>query len=197
MEMDFIFRILFIIAAIAMFAVRIYYQNKVLPERKHETIKSNPLELVPGVIAALTTIVFGLEYILAPGFFQFTYIFRYPDWLRWLGFAMLTLGILLLWFAHYHLGRSFSSFVAMKQGQAFVNTGPYRYIRHPIYTAYFLNYLGGGLLASNIVLTLVPEICFCIMVILRIGKEEDMLLAEFGEQYQAYMSKTGRFLPFI
>jgi protein-S-isoprenylcysteine O-methyltransferase Ste14 len=194
---DLMFRILFVMATVAMMLIRVYYQKKVLPKRKQESIKGNPLALIPGAIAALTAIVFGLEYIIAPGTFRFAYIVDFPQWLRWIGFFMLGSGILLLRAAHHHLGLSFSSFVALKEEQALVETGPYRTIRHPIYTAYFINYLGGGLLAGNIILTAVPTACFVLMVAFRIHEEEAMLMEAYGERYKAYMGRTGRFLPFF
>ena len=197
MNTELIFRTLFTLMTIGMTTIRVYYQKKVLPERKRESIKGNPLALIPGAIAALTTIVFGLEYIIKPGSFRFAYLVTYPNWLRWLGFTMLAVGILLLWSAHHHLGRSFSSFVAFKENQTFVDTGPFRYIRHPIYTAYILNYIGGGLLAANIVLSVVPVVCFCVMIAFRVREEEAMLMEEYGERYKTYMTKTRRFLPFL
>jgi protein-S-isoprenylcysteine O-methyltransferase Ste14 len=60
-----------------------------------------------------------------------------------------------------------------------------------------MNYTGGGLLASNLILTLVPVVFFGLMIALRIEEEESMLVAEYGERYQAYMANTGRFLPFL
>ena len=197
MKSELIYRILFILTAIAMTLIRVYYQKKVAPERKQETIKGNPVALIPGAIAALTTIIFGLEYMITPGSFRFAYSVTYPNWLRWIGFILLTTGILLLQSAHHHLGCSFSSFVALKESQSFVDTGPYRVIRHPIYTAYIMNYIGGGLLSANIILTIVPVVCFVLMIIFRIGEEEAMLIEEFGDTYQTYMTKTGRFLPFF
>ena len=192
-----IFRTLLIISGIAMMTIRIYYQRKVLPERKRTTVKGNPLGLIPGAIAALVTFTFGLEYIFAPGTFSFACAIEYPVWLRWVGVIMLVLGISLLGAAHHHLGRSFHSLVALKEGQVLVDTGPYRYIRHPIYTAYILNYVGGGLLSANWILTLFPVFFFALMICFRIGEEEEMLIEEFGERYREYMRRTGRLLPFM
>ena len=76
-----------------------------------------------------------------------------------------------------------------------VKRGPYQWIRHPIYSAYLLNYLGGGLLASNIVLTFVPAIFFSILVALRVNTEEQAMLEQFGDEYREYMKRTGRYLP--
>ena len=197
MNSEIVFRVLLASFGIFMMAIRIYYQNKVLPESKNTTVRGNPINLIPGAVAALTSITFSLEYIIAPGTFRFAYLLAYPYWLRYLGMTLLGAGIILLGSSHYHLDRSFSSFVAMKEEQSFIDTGPYRYIRHPIYTAYFMNYIGGGLLSSNVVLTIIPATFFALMIALRIGEEETMLVEEFGDEYRAYMKKTGRFLPFF
>jgi protein-S-isoprenylcysteine O-methyltransferase Ste14 len=60
-----------------------------------------------------------------------------------------------------------------------------------------MNYLGGGLLAANWVLTIIPTLSFALMIALRIGEEEQMLVELFGNTYIAYMERTGRFLPFF
>jgi len=194
---ELVYRLLFIVTGIAMMAIRLHYQKKVLPQREETSIEGKPAHLIPGVIAALTTIIFSLEYIIAPRTFSFAYPFNFPDWLRIAGTIMLACGLLLLWSAHHHLDRSFSSFVASSEGQPMVTSGPYQYVRHPIYTAYFLNYLGGGLLASNTVLAIIPTLCFLWMVALRIGEEEQLLVNLFGDDYVDYMERTPRFLPFV
>ena len=75
---------------------------------------------------------------------------------------------------------SFHSLVVQKKDQELVQTGPYKWTRHPIYTAYFLNYIGGGLLASNWVLTFFPTFSFGLMVYLRLGEEEAAMIELFG-----------------
>ena len=195
MTSEIIYRILMILAFIAMFAIRIYFQSKVLHEKREINIQDNKLSLVAGSIAALTTLTFGAEYIFFPGTFGFTYLLNYPDWLRWLGFIVLSAGIALLGSAHYHLGKSFHSLVVSKDEHQLVTSGPYYRIRHPIYTAYLMNYLGGGLLASNLVLTFVPIIFFGLMIINRIPREEVLMRKEFGQEYLDLEKRTGRLLP--
>jgi protein-S-isoprenylcysteine O-methyltransferase Ste14 len=155
---EIVYRILMIVAFIAMFGIRIYFQSKVLHEKREIKIQENKLSLISGGIAAITTMVFGAEYLFFQGAFGFTYLLDYPDWLCWLGVVLLAVGITLLGLAHYHLGKSFNSLVVTKEQHQLVTSGPYRWIRHPICTAYLINYVGGGLLASNLVLTFVPVI---------------------------------------
>lgn len=197
MDYEKLFRLLFIISTIFMFAIRIYYQRKIKPEQSLTQVRGSRLRLIPGAIAALVTIVFGLEYIFAPGTFEFAYLIDYPTGLRWVGALMLAIGISLLWAAHYSLGKSFHSLVVLKEDQVLIETGPYKWIRHPIYTAYFLNYIGGGLLAGNWVLTFIPTFFFGLMIYLRLGEEEAVMIEKFGDDYRHYMERTGRFLPKI
>jgi protein-S-isoprenylcysteine O-methyltransferase Ste14 len=197
MTSEIIYRTLFILAFIFMTGIRVYYQSKVLHDKGKIEIKEGSLSLIAGSIAALTTIVFGAEYIFFPGTFSFAYVLPYPDWLRLPGALVLAGGITILGIAHHHLGKSFHSFVVSKENQVLVETGPYRWIRHPIYTAYILNYIGGGLLSSNLILTIVPVTMFSILVAIRMGKEEEVLKETFGQKYIEYMKCTGRLVPQI
>jgi protein-S-isoprenylcysteine O-methyltransferase Ste14 len=191
---ELVYRILMVVAFLFMLGIRIYYQRKVLQDERKFEMREGALDLISGAVAALTTMFFSGAYILFPNAFRFAYL-PYPDWLRWVGVGLLSGGIALLWVAHHHLDRSFNSFVGTREEQKLVTSGPYSYIRHPIYTAYFMNYLGGGLLASHWVLTFIPLIFFGILVINRMGKEEAMLREEFGADYQDYARKTGMLLP--
>jgi protein-S-isoprenylcysteine O-methyltransferase Ste14 len=197
MHTETIFRTLFILTFIAMLVIRVYYQSKVLRDKREIEIKEGRLSLIAGSVAALTAMVFGAEYIFSPGFFSFAYVLPYPDWIRWLGGIVLAGGIVLLGFSHHHLGRSFHSLVVTKEHQALVETGPYRWIRHPIYTAYFLNYVGGGLLSGNWVLTFIPVTMYAILVAIRMKKEEVVMEELFGQDYIEYKERTGRLIPLL
>lgn len=195
MDNEKIFRTLFALAFVAMMAIRIIYQSRVLRDKGQIEVREGYLSLIAGSVAALTTVVFGAEYLFFPGFFSFAYALHYLNWVRWLGGLLLALGIALLGFSHYHLGSSFHSLVVSKENQVLVRTGPYRWIRHPIYTAYLMNYLGGGLLAGNLMLTLVPVTMYAILVASRMGREEEVMRENFGQAYTEYEARTGRLCP--
>jgi protein-S-isoprenylcysteine O-methyltransferase Ste14 len=197
MTPEIVFQILMGISFISLFAIRIYFQSRVLHEDREIKIQENKLSLVAGSIAALSTLIFGAEYLFFRGAFSFAYILDFPGWLRWLGAILLFLGISLLGSAHYHLGKSFNSLVVAKEGHQLVTSGPYRWIRHPIYTAYLMNYVAGGLLASNLALTFLPVIFFSLMIINRIPREESLMREEFGQDYLDLEAQTGRLLPKI
>ena len=194
MNNEVLFRLLYTIAAIFMFAIRIYYQSRIKSVQSGTQERGSRLHLFPGAIAALVTIVFGFEYIFAPGTFDFAYLIEYPTWLRWVGALMLAVGISLLWSAHHSLGMSFHSLVVQKEDQELVKSGltngsAIRSIQHISY------YIGGGLLASNWVLTFIPVLCFGLMVHLRLGEEEAAMIEMFGDDYRQCMDRTGKFFP--
>jgi protein-S-isoprenylcysteine O-methyltransferase Ste14 len=195
MDKEPLFRALMFLAFIALMCIRFYYQSRIYREKREVEIREGGVSLLAGAVAALTTIVFSAEYIFFPGTFAFAYALRYPDWLRWLGSLLLFGGIFLQGAALHHLGRSFHSLVVAKENQVLVESGPYHWIRHPIYTAYLVSYLAGGLLASNWVLTFVPVTADAILAAIRIPQEEKVMEELFGQRYVEYKSRTGRLLP--
>jgi protein-S-isoprenylcysteine O-methyltransferase Ste14 len=73
--------------------------------------------------------------------------------------------------------------------------GPYRWMRHPMYTALFLLGVGFLLLTSNWAVGVPLIIALPILVAVRVGNEEALMIEQFGDEYRAYMQQTGRFLP--
>jgi protein-S-isoprenylcysteine O-methyltransferase Ste14 len=118
----------------------------------------------------------------------------FPVWLRWVGFA-LGLASLGLWvWAQAALGKEWSPQLQLREEHLLVTTGPYARIRHPIYTAMIGYGISLALVTANWVF-----VAFAVLVIAgslaRVPKEEQMMIEEFGGQYEAYMQRTGRFFP--
>ncbi len=188
------FRVMILLGGLGVGAIRGYYQSKVLSERERTQETGRRWRLVPIALAALVNIVFGVAFIVAPRAWAWSYV-RYPLWMRALGTVVLGAGVALLWWSHAHLGKSFHSLVVRKEEQVLVESGPYRWVRHPIYTAYLFSYIGTGLVASSWVLTFVSGALFALGAALRIPEEEAVMVAQFGDAYRALMARTGRLLP--
>jgi protein-S-isoprenylcysteine O-methyltransferase Ste14 len=77
-----------------------------------------------------------------------------------------------------------------------VTHGPYRYVRHPFYDAVALAVVANGLAAANWFLLLGGLLAIA-LIVLRTSREEERLLARFGDSYRVYRARTGRFLPKI
>ncbi len=76
-----------------------------------------------------------------------------------------------------------------------IEEGPYRRVRHPMYTAFILLGLGFFLLSWNWLIGgawLAPSV---LVITRRIPQEEAMMAEQFGEDYEEYKARTGRFLP--
>jgi protein-S-isoprenylcysteine O-methyltransferase Ste14 len=117
-----------------------------------------------------------------------------PVWLRWIGVGLgAAAGGLLVW-TLVNLGRNLTDTVVTRRAHTLVTTGPYRWIRHPFYVTTALSVTANGLVAANWFLLAAGWLTVALMVI-RTTKEEELLLARFGEAYRSYMERTGRFLP--
>jgi protein-S-isoprenylcysteine O-methyltransferase len=113
------------------------------------------------------------------------------------GFFLFALGLVLRWFSIVYLGRFFTVNVAIAADHKLIESGPFRWMRHPSYTGMLLIVLGIGLCAGNftsLLIIVVPSVCVCFW---RIRIEEEALMSAFGEQYRAYMKRTKRLVPLI
>src|SRR5207244_13163079 len=117
-----------------------------------------------------------------------------PGKVRALGVAAGIGGGLLMTWALRSLGRNLTDTVVTRENHTLVQTGPYRWVRHPFYDAVALLILSAVLIASNAFLLLTGAAALALIWI-RTKREEELLLARFGNQYRAYMIRTGRFLP--
>ena len=114
-----------------------------------------------------------------------------------IGIFLILAGTAFRWYAIRTLGKYFTLQVATQPGQAVVENGPYRWIRHPSYTGSLMSLLGLGLVLSNW-LSLIAVLLFTIIgYSYRIWVEEMALVNALGEPYRDYMKRTKRIIPFI
>lgn len=119
-----------------------------------------------------------------------------PVWMRWVGVGIgLIAGSLLTW-TFRSLGTNLTDTVVTKKDHTLVTTGPYGSVRHPFYTSVALAVLANSLAAANWFLFITGSLAFMLLVI-RTRKEEENLVARFGDEYGNYMKRTGRFVPRI
>jgi protein-S-isoprenylcysteine O-methyltransferase Ste14 len=118
------------------------------------------------------------------------------DTIRWVGVALFATGGALRIWPVFVLGHRFSGLVAIQSGHTLVTNGIYGVIRHPSYFGLLINSLGWSLgfrSGVGVLLTvlLVPPL------LARIDAEENLLHSEFGDNYNAYRSRTWRLIPGI
>jgi len=116
----------------------------------------------------------------------------YMTYMQTLGLSIMSFGYFLFEWSVIARGKYATSW-EMPKNQMLVTWGPYRYVRHPSYTAYFLMFIGFSLVWLNLVAFLpllgIPGYVTATAV------EEELLLRRFGEAYRRYQLRTGKFFP--
>ena len=120
-----------------------------------------------------------------------------PAPVQWAGLAVALTGMALREWAILHLGRAFSPIVRVVPDQGLVTSGPYRRVRHPSYTGSIITFGGFGLAAGTWLGALLVIAITLLAYNYRVRVEEQAMLEVFGDEYQSYMARTGRFLPKI
>ncbi len=116
---------------------------------------------------------------------------------RLLGVALVIGGLALRWYSILHLGRFFTVNVAIASGQKVVETGPYRWVRHPSYSGALAAFLGLGICSENWLSLAVLFLPIAWAFRCRIAVEEVALLEGLGDPYRAYAARTRRLVPWI
>ncbi len=168
---------------------RAYRTNTIVSENRSR------LDSVLMVIPAFGMLILPLVYAFSDMLNFADY--RLSPWAGWVGTAQFTGGLVLLWRSHADLGSNWSPSVQIREGHTLVTHGVFKRIRHPMYAAHFLWGCAQPLLLQNwiagfsMLVTLVP------LMLVRVPREERMMLERFGEEYRSYMRRTVRGLPFF
>lgn len=151
---------------------------------------SKRLILIAGALATF------LAFAIASRLRQFS-IATGRDALYAAGIGCLVAGGLLRRHCFRMLGDSFTYDVRVRAGQAVIEQGAYRYVRHPSYTAGLLLFSGVGLALTNWLSLLVALLLPSIAYLYRISVEEHALVETLGPAYAVYMKRTKRLVPFV
>lgn len=119
-----------------------------------------------------------------------------PPTLRWIGLALVVGGPALAIWAATTLGRHFDMDVEVHGGHELVRSGPYRIVRHPIYSALGLHYLGAILATGNLLLAAGTLLVTFPAFYLRASVEERLLRRELGAAYERYAREVPMLVPF-
>ncbi|MGD0543170.1 MAG: isoprenylcysteine carboxylmethyltransferase family protein [Candidatus Acidiferrales bacterium] len=114
-----------------------------------------------------------------------------------IGIGVMYAGMALRLYSMSVLGRYFTYQVAVHTDQPVIETGPYRYIRHPSYTGGLITLAGLGLALGNWAGMFVLLAFMAAGYAYRIPIEESALAASIGEPYKAYIRRTYRLVPYI
>jgi protein-S-isoprenylcysteine O-methyltransferase Ste14 len=125
-----------------------------------------------------------------------TQLWHFGDPMNWILVAPTAAGLLFTWWARIHLGRLWSDYVVKKAGHHVVDTGPYRIVRHPIYSGFIFAAFATAIEKGTSFAMLGLAILMLAFYI-KARREEHFLRAELGEDaYDDYARKTAMLVPF-
>lgn len=198
----FLFHILFLVLFLAGSAIRGYYTRKKLAlGRKRSAWERfrNTAEM-EGMAFAILLLAQGISLIVAVPIYllfsprMFWSQLPLPDWSRWLGVGLGIVSLPFLAWVQHVLGKHWSISLELQEDHRLVTSGPYRWVRHPMYTVHVVYFLAWVLVSANLLL-LINYVLTITLIFARTPKEERMMLERFGDEYRAYMMRTGRLLP--
>ena len=114
---------------------------------------------------------------------------------QWLGVGLCLAGFGFAFWARLHLGRNWGIPMSLRQEHELVITGPYAYVRHPIYTGIMLAMIGSALAVGSFWLPI--SALAVVYFLLSARTEEKMMLAQFPDAYPAYRHRTKMLIPFL
>jgi len=197
--MESLFRIAFWFIFGGMIVIQFYFASRVrlagerMPADRKAIEREGWRYAVVRAVRSSFLIVFLVLYAINPPWLGLLSV-PFPDWLRWIGVALGVVSLAVYTRSRASLGKEWSSHLQMREKHHMVTAGPYAWIRHPIYLALMGFLTGIALVTANwfFIAFLMVSI---VDLALRIPKEEQMMIEEFGDEYKAYMQRTGRLLP--
>jgi protein-S-isoprenylcysteine O-methyltransferase Ste14 len=193
------FRLAFLFLLVALFAMRFFFMFKVrktggrLTPDKEAVKREGKLSVIIRAIGFFALIAFLVMYLLGAKWIQ-ACAFPLPPWLRWTGFALGLVTVAFWTWTQVTLDTQWSAQLQLKQEHKLITSGPYAFIRHPLYAGMLGWALSLALLTANWIFVGICVLSFA-GLLWRVPKEEQMMIDAFGDEYRDYMKRTGRYFP--
>jgi len=190
-----IFRILAALILFTGMGISIYFRRKADKDsgetisRKVDGTAFMTIVKIGGLILWLSPLV----YLINPAWMAWAKI-GLPEWIRGLGVGIGVLCILGIYWLFSSIGSGITPTSATRKQHTLVTSGPYRWVRHPLYTVGSSMFISFGMMADNWFIAALGLLAFIAMAV-RTPKEEANLIEKFGDEYRDYMKRTGRFFP--
>jgi len=191
------FRVLFLVLLLLVGGVRGYYSRKL--GVSHLSVSDEAVEREGRELAwlrvALLPVFYGyvVLFLLDPAWMEWSHA-PVPAWARWGGVALMAVGVPLEIWVHRALGASWSTSMEVGHEPELITHGPYRFVRHPMYALALPIFAGIALLAADWVL-IALSVAGLVVILSRLPVEDRMMVEHFGDEYRAYMQRTGALVP--
>jgi protein-S-isoprenylcysteine O-methyltransferase Ste14 len=182
------------LSSLALFAVGPVVAGLALLRRQLKP--SATLSRIRGWRWYVPVVLLPAEWLLPPGLIALRLGEIEAGWLpvRLVGLAVGLAGAVVLVWACVWLGRFLIHEAAVREDHALIESGPYRFVRHPVYTGYLALLLGSGFASLNVCLWLLWPVSL-LGILIQAASEEQLLRERFGQDYERYVRRTGRLVP--
>lgn len=197
MDTEIIFRIFAGVTFIIGLGISGYFRRKADRESGEKISREvdgnlmHPIIRLGGLVMWLSPLV----YLIRPQWMAWSSI-GLPEWTRWVGVGLGILSVLSIYWLMSSIGTGITPTSATREEHRLSTRGPYKWVRHPLYTTGTAFFIAFGLMADNWFIILLGILSFILMAI-RTPKEEANLIDKFGDEYREYMKQTGRFFAKI
>ena len=189
------FRLFAAIILIAGLSISIYFR------RKADKVSGEKVSLKDEGTAMTLTLRLGgmlmwfsmFVYLINPSWMAWSKI-GLPDWTRWLGIGGGAVCVFLVYWLFSSFGTNITPTVATRKEHQLVTSGPYRWVRNPLYSLGTAFIIAFGTIADRWFVIVMAVLAF-VLLALRLPNEEAHLIGKFGDEYHEYMKRTGRYLP--
>ena len=175
-------------------SISTYYRRRARLESETIPRRREGALLAVRVLLGLPLLTAIIAHVVMPGWMEWA-SFGSPGWVPWAGTALGLLAVPAAYWVFDSLGRNVSETVLTKGDHHLVTTGPYRWVRHPLYATGLMLLLAMGLMLASWFVLLATFIALAWIWFVVVPLEEAHLLAKFGDAYRAYTHRTGRLLP--
>ena len=190
--LDNLFQVYYLICLIVASFIRVWYGRKYRQDKKAMLREE-------GFAYVLLASLWGVA-ILIPVVHMFTQrlsfaVYDLPAWAGGIGIVIFAIALWLLWRSHADLGQNWRMTTELRAEHMLITGGIFQHIRHPMYSAHWLWGIAQALLIHNWIAGLASLVIIIPIYVLRVRREEQMMLEKFGEEYRLYMRQTGRIFP--
>ncbi len=155
-----------------------------------------PVRLIVGLLLVFAALRPAVRSRRRSGFFtDRASVFVPSDLLGWTAATIVVIGIGFAVWARLTLGKNWSPRPSVKEQHELVTTGPYAFVRHPIYTGMLVAVFGSALTGSAFAIGVF--IVASVVLLPRIPREEKIMLGLFPDEYPRYQARTKRLIPFV
>ena len=195
MDQSSLFHWSFVLVFLATFAISGFYRRRA--RQSGEAIRRSQesrMVILLRVFFALPFYLAALTYMVNPAWMDWSAM-SMPLWLRLLATVVALALIPVIYWTMRSIGNNVSETYLTKTNHVLVTHGPYRWVRHPIYTVATTLFVALSMVAANWFMLVMAVMQTTMLALVVIPREEAQLTLKFGAGYQAYQQRTGQLLP--